>query len=383
MNLNPPESGILLGRVDVPGVGPSVAAIRGGAVVDITSVQAATCRDICEMGDPAAHVAETEGRRLGSLAEISANSVESADAEVGARFLAPCDLQVVKACGVTFAGSMVERVIEERAGGDPSLAESIRERIGRRIGTELRNISPGSARASEVKEALIREGLWSQYLEVGIGPDAEVFTKCPVLSSVGPGAKIGIHPESRWNNPEPELVLVVNSRGRIVGISLGNDVNLRDFEGRSALLLGKSKDNNASSAVGPFIRLLDNDFTLDDVRRMSIRMRVEGRDGFLLDDTCRMGEISRDPEELVSQTLNANHAYPDGFVLFCGTPFAPTEDRDVPGEGFTHHIGDIVSIEAPEIGCLRNEVDVCASCRRWDFSASHLMRNLAGRGLLR
>ena len=383
MNLNPPNSGTLLGRVDVPGVGPSVAAIRGDAVFDITSALAPTCRDICEMDDPAAHAAEAEGRRLGSLAEIAANSVETARSGAGAKFLAPCDLQVVKACGVTFAGSMVERVIEERAGGDPSLAESIRERIGRRIGAELRNINPGSARAGEVKEALIREGLWSQYLEVGIGPDAEVFTKCPVLSSVGPGAKIGIHPESRWNNPEPELVLVVNSRGRIVGVSLGNDVNLRDFEGRSALLLGKSKDNNASSAIGPFIRLLDDEFTLDDVRRMSIRMRVEGRDGFALDDTCRMEEISRDPEELASQTLNSNHAYPDGFVLFCGTPFAPTEDRDVPGEGFTHHIGDIVSIEAPEIGCLTNEVDVCGSCRRWDFSASHLMRNLAGRGLLR
>ena len=383
MNLNPPKSGTLLGRVDVPGVGPCVAAIRGDSVFDITSASAPTCRDICELGDPAAHVAGAEGRRLGSLAEISANSVESAGTAEGVGFLAPCDLQVVKACGVTFAGSMVERVIEERAGGNPSLAEDIRERIGRRIGTELRNISPGSVRAGEVKEALIREGLWSQYLEVGIGPDAEVFTKCPVLSSVGPGAKIGIHPESRWNNPEPELVLVVNSSGRIVGVSLGNDVNLRDFEGRSALLLGKSKDNNASSAIGPFIRLLDSDFTLDDVRRMAIRMRVEGRDGFVLDDTCRMAEISRDPAQLVSQTLNVNHAYPDGLVLYCGTPFAPTEDRDAPGEGFTHHIGDTVSIEAPEVGCLTNEVDVCGSCRRWDISASHLMRNLAQRGLFR
>ena len=383
MNLKPPKSGNLLGRVEVTGVGPCVVAIRGDTVFDITSTLSATCRDICELEDPATQVADAEGRQLGSLCEISANSVESVGTADGIRFLAPCDLQVVKACGVTFAGSMVERVIEERAGGDPSLAENIRERIGRRIGTELRNISPGSARAGEVKEALIREGLWSQYLEVGIGPDAEVFTKCPVLSSVGPGAKIGIHPESRWNNPEPELVLVVNSSGRIVGVSLGNDVNLRDFEGRSALLLGKSKDNNASSAIGPFIRLLDSDFTLDDVRRMAIRMRIEGRDGFVLEDTCRMAEISRDPEELVSQTLNANHAYPDGLALFCGTPFAPTEDRDVPGEGFTHHIGDTVSIEAPEIGCLANEVDVCGSCRRWEFSASQLMRNLAQRGLLR
>ncbi len=382
MKLNPPNSAVLLARVEVPGIGPSVATIRDNTVFDITSDRAPTSRDICELDDPARHVAKSDGAPLGSLSEISANSVETGHPTTGVRFLAPCDLQVVKACGVTFAGSMVERVIEERAGGDPALAEDIRRRIGERIGTELKNINPGSARASEVKKALLREGLWSQYLEVGIGPDAEIFTKCPVMSSVGPGAKVGIHPNSRWNNPEPELVLVVNSNGRIVGVSLGNDVNLRDFEGRSALLLGKSKDNNASSAIGPFIRLLDRNFTLDDVRRMDIRMRIEGKDGFVLDDTCRMAEISRNPEDLVKQTMNMNHSYPDGFVLYCGTPFAPTEDRDFPGEGFTHHVGDTVAIEAPEVGRLVNEVDLCGSCRRWDFSASHLMRNLAQRGLL-
>ena len=382
MNINPPNPATLLARVEVPEVGPCVATIRGGTVLDITSSQAPTSRDVCELDDPAGYVAAIEGSQIGELSEIAGNSVESATADDDARFLAPCDLQVVKACGVTFAGSMVERVIEERAGGNPALAEDIRERIGKRVGAKLRDIVPGSRHAAEVKDVLIREGLWSQYLEVGIGPDAEVFTKCPVMSSVGPGAKIGIHPESRWNNPEPEVVLVVNSVGRIVGVTLGNDVNLRDFEGRSALLLGKSKDNNASSSIGPFIRLLDDSFTLDDVRAMTIRMRVEGKDGFLLDETCNMAEISRDPQDLAAQTLNENHAYPDGFVLFCGTPFAPTRDRDQPGEGFTHHVGDIVTIEAPETGRLINEVDFSGNCRRWEFSASHLMRNLARRGLL-
>ena len=382
MNINPPNPATLLARVEVPEVGPCVATIRGGTVLDITSSRAPTSRDVCELDDPAGYVAAIEGSQIGELSEIAGNSVESATADDDARFLAPCDLQVVKACGVTFAGSMVERVIEERAGGNPALAEDIRERIGKRVGAKLREIVPGSLHAAEVKDVLIREGLWSQYLEVGIGPDAEVFTKCPVMSSVGPGAKIGIHPESRWNNPEPEVVLVVNSVGRIVGVTLGNDVNLRDFEGRSALLLGKSKDNNASSSIGPFIRLLDDSFTLDDVRAMTIRMRVEGKDGFLLDETCNMAEISRDPQDLAAQTLNENHAYPDGFVLFCGTPFAPTRDRDQPGEGFTHHVGDIVTIEAPETGRLINEVDFSGNCRRWEFSASHLMRNLARRGLL-
>ncbi len=381
MNFKPPDSATLLARVEVPGTGPCVATIRGKDVLDLTLPGMATCRDICELDDPAAYVAGAAGTALGSVNDISANSDELHD-RGGPRFLAPCDLQVVKACGVTFAGSMVERVIEERAGGNPALAEEIRTRIGSRIGTELHNIIPGSPRAKEIETALRQEGLWSQYLEVGIGPDAEVFTKCPVLSSVGPGAKVGIHPASRWNNPEPELVLVVNSKAKIVGVTLGNDVNLRDFEGRSALLLGKSKDNNASSAIGPFIRLFDGDFTMDDVRSLSIRMRIEGADGFTLEDTCRMEEISRDPEDLVGQTLNDNHAYPDGVVLFCGTPFAPVEDRDKTGEGFTHHIGDVVTIEAPEIGRLVNTVDLSPACRRWEFSASHLMQNLAGRGLL-
>ncbi len=383
MNINPPSPATLLARVEVPEVGPCVATIRGDTVLDITSNEAPTSRDVCELDDPSGYLAAIGGNPIGELSEIARNSVESATADDGARFLAPCDLQVVKACGVTFAGSMVERVIEERAGGNPALAEDIRERIGKRVGAKLRDIVPGSSHAAEVKDVLIREGLWSQYLEVGIGPDAEVFTKCPAMSSVGPGAKVGIHPDSRWNNPEPEVVLVVNSVGRIVGVTLGNDVNLRDFEGRSALLLGKSKDNNASSSIGPFIRLLDDSFTLDDVRAMTIRMRVEGKDGFVLDETCRMTEISRDPQDLAAQTLNENHAYPDGFVLFCGTPFAPTRDRDQPGEGFTHHVGDIVTIEAPETGRLINEVDISGNCRRWEFSASHLMRNLARRGLLR
>ncbi|MDT1060865.1 fumarylacetoacetate hydrolase family protein [Paracoccus sp. CPCC 101403] len=372
-------SGLWLGRVWLPKMqGPAVVTLRDGQVIDITAKGAATVSEICEMADPAAHVRDAAGVALGPLDQIAAGRV--GDLSV-IHFLAPCDLQAVKACGVTFARSMVERVIEEKAGGDPARAEAIRTRIGAVIGDSLRNIRAGSEEAVRVKEALIAEGMWSQYLEVGIGPDAEVFSKAQVLSSVGPGAEIGLHPISTWNNPEPEIVLAVSSAGRIVGATLGNDVNLRDVEGRSALLLSKAKDNNASSAIGPMIRLFDAGFSLDDVRRAELALRVEGPDGFVLNGHSSMSQISRDPEDLVRQTVGRHHQYPDGFMLYLGTLFAPTEDRDAKGEGFTHKLGDIVTISAPGLGRLTNTVRLSTECPQWSYGISALMKNLAARGL--
>ncbi|UUP19837.1 fumarylacetoacetate hydrolase family protein [Nitratireductor thuwali] len=371
-------SGVYLGRVERPGIGPAVVTLRDGHLVDITSKAAPTVRDAMEMDDPAGFVRQADGEALGTVEEVCASTLSGQ----GVRWLAPCDLQAVKACGVTFAGSMVERVIEERAAGDPALAQSIRERIGGAIGKSLRDLKAGSPEAAAAKKALIAEGLWSQYLEVGIGPDAEVFSKAQVLSSVGWGADIGLHPVSKWNNPEPEVVLAVNSRGAILGATLGNDVNLRDVEGRSALLLSKAKDNNASCAIGPMIRLFDGRYMLDDVRRAELDLRVEGEDGFTLDGHSSMSEISRDPEELVAQTIGRHHQYPDGFMLFLGTLFAPTKDRDHEGEGFTHKLGDRVVISAPDLGALSNTVRLSTECPPWTFGAAALMRNLAMRGLL-
>lgn len=371
-------SGVYLGRVERPGIGPAVVTLRDGHLVDITSKAAPTVRDAMEMDDPAGFVRQADGEALGTVEEVCACTLSGQ----GVRWLAPCDLQAVKACGVTFAGSMVERVIEERAAGDPALAQSIRERIGGAIGKSLRDLKAGSPEAAAAKKALIAEGLWSQYLEVGIGPDAEVFSKAQVLSSVGWGADIGLHPVSKWNNPEPEVVLAVNSRGAILGATLGNDVNLRDVEGRSALLLSKAKDNNASCAIGPMIRLFDGRYTLDDVRRAELDLRVEGEDGFTLDGHSSMSEISRDPEDLVAQTIGRHHQYPDGFMLFLGTLFAPTKDRDHEGEGFTHKLGDRVVISAPGLGALSNTVRLSTECPPWTFGAAALMRNLAMRGLL-
>ncbi|MCA8881395.1 MAG: fumarylacetoacetate hydrolase family protein [Rhodobacteraceae bacterium] len=374
------RNGLFVGRMWSPEAGgPAVVTLRDGALVDITSRAAPTLRDICEMDDPAAHVRGAAGTLVGPLSAIAAEMPGTPDRP---HLLAPCDLQAIKACGVTFARSMLERVIEERAAGDPSRAQEIRARIGSLIGGSLRNLRAGSPEAAEVKAALIREGMWSQYLEVGIGPDAEIFSKAQVLSAVGHGADVGLHPSSRWNNPEPEVVLAVNSRGRIVGACLGNDVNLRDVEGRSALLLSKAKDNNASCAIGPMIRLFDGGFGLDAVRRAELTLTVTGTDGFRMAGRSSMSEISRDPETLVAQTIGRHHQYPDGFMLFLGTLFAPVQDRDSPGEGFTHKIGDVVEIRAPGFGLLRNTVRLSTDCPEWTFGASHLMRNLAARGLI-
>ena len=379
-------SGTFVGRAWRPDVhGPAVVVVRDGNLIDITSRRFPTLSRLLEHDDPAAAVGrDTPGTLLGSLAEISRNSAagkgDAADTEP--RLLAPCDLQVIKACGVTFARSMIERVIEEMADGDPARAQQTRERVVAIIGDSLRDIEAGSEQAERVKQALIEEGMWSQYLEVGIGPHAEVFTKGPVMSAVGYGACVGLHPVSQWNNPEPEIVLAVDSRGRIKGATLGNDVNLRDLEGRSSLLLGRAKDNNASCAIGPLIRLFDETYGLDDVRRAELELTIEGTDGFNLTGHSSMREISRDPLELVSQTIGPHHQYPDGFMLFLGTMFAPVEDRDVPGEGFTHKLGDVVTIADTGLGSLRNTVRLSTECPQWTFGVSALMSNLAGRGLL-
>jgi fumarylacetoacetate (FAA) hydrolase family protein len=372
------DGGLFVGRVwrDAVG-GPAVVTHRDGKVVDITARAAPTVRDIFELDDPAAHVRNAEGVELCDVAPL----LESG-AVPGVRLLAPVDLQPVKACGVTFARSMIERVIEERAAGDPDRAAAIRDRVAALIGDSLRNLEAGSPAAQRVKAALIEEGLWSQYLEVGIGPDAEVFSKAQVLSSVGHRSDVGLHPISRWNNPEPEMVLVIDSRGRVKGAALGNDVNLRDVEGRSALLLGKAKDNNASCAIGPFIRLFDAGYSIDDVRSADLDLTVVGEDGFVMEGRSSMALISRDPLNLVAQTIGRHHQYPDGLALFLGTSFAPIKDRDAPGAGFTHHVGDIVTIASEKLGTLVNRVRLSTECEEWTFGIAHLMRNLARRNLL-
>ena len=383
-NLLPDDSftGTLIGRAWLPGAiaGPAVVAIREDGVYDLSSI-AATVSTLLERDEPATLVQRTAGRRIGSVDEVLRNTVVTPD-ETKPYLLAPCDLQVIKAAGVTFADSMLERVIEEQTRGEPGRALEVRSRVRSLIGDDLGSVVPGSAQAMKLKALLIEQGLWSQYLEVGIGPDAEVFTKAPVLSAVGTGAEIGIHPGSEWNNPEPEVVLAVNSHGKIVGAALGNDVNLRDFEGRSALLLGKAKDNNASCAIGPFIRLFDKTFSLDDVRAQEVELLVEGDDGFVMRGSSSMKRISRDPQDLAEQTLSDTHQYPDGFMLFLGTLFAPTDDRGEPGRGFTHQVGDIVTIRSSQLGVLRNRVNTSDKVKPWRFGLRALITNLAARGLL-
>ncbi|TXR49301.1 fumarylacetoacetate hydrolase family protein [Phyllobacterium endophyticum] len=378
-----PSSGVLVGRAKLPGHAyPRIVTIRDGGVFDITSRNAPTVRDIAELDDPASYVAGAPGARCGDVSQIIENSwSENYDPELPA-LLSPIDLQAVKASGVTFVASLLERVIEEQAKGDKARADSLREDVLKLIGADLSKIVPGSPAAMQVKEALIARGVWSQYLEVGIGPDAEIFSKGQPMSTVGFGADVGLHPISSWNNPEPEIVLVISSTGRIVGATLGNDVNLRDVEGRSALLLGKAKDNNASGSVGPFVRLFDSDFTIETVKSAELSMRVEGEDGFVLDGHSNMAKISRTPESLVEATIGRHHQYPDGLVLYLGTMFAPVKDRDGPGKGFTHKMNDIVSISTPSLGTLSNRVRLSTECAPWTYGASHLLRDLAKADLL-
>jgi len=377
------ERAMLVGRMHVPALGgPVLVRVTAQDVLDLSAV-APTARDLFELSDPAGAVrAAGNVPRIASTADVLANCAEAARNPALPWFLAPCDLQAVKAAGVTFVSSMLERVIEEQARGDPAKAERVRAAVVGIIGENLRSVRPGSPEALRLKDALIAQGVWSQYLEVGIGPDAEIFTKTQPMASVGTGADIGIHPKSAWNNPEPEVVLAVNSSGRTVGATLGNDVNLRDFEGRSALLLGKAKDNNASCAIGPFVRLFDGHFGMDDVRCADIALTVDGPDGFSLKGSSSIAQISRDPLDLVAAALNENHQYPDGLVLFLGTMFAPIEDRYGPGQGFTHAVGDIVTIATPTLGALVNRVEHTDRIAPWTFGTGALMRNLAKRRLL-
>jgi len=388
LSLNPTSTlptdataGTLVGRVWRPGIGPSVVAIRHDGVFDISRAFA-TMRDLCESADPAAGVAAAQGERIGELAAILANTVEAARDTTKPWMLAPIDLQAVKAAGVTFAISLLERVIEEQARGAPERAAAARAEVESALGGKVEGLKPGSPQAMELKKLLQQKGLWSQYLEVGIGPDAEIFTKSQVLAAVGTGMSIGVLASSTWNNPEPEVVVVATSKGKIVGATLGNDVNLRDVEGRSALLLSKAKDNNASTAIGPFVRLFDQTFSLDDLRKTRVALTVTGTDGFILEGASDVGKISRDPQDLVSQMIGRHHQYPDGAVLFLGTMFAPVKDRDAPGMGFTHHPGDVVTIAADKLGALTNVVTTSDQAPEWTFGVGDLMRNLAKRGLL-
>lgn len=378
-----PADGIFVGRARTSEAAhPLVVTVRDGEVVDITSTAAPTVRDLCDLKDPAEYVRSAKGKPIGALADIAANSFEAGRDAKKPILLSPVDLQAVKASGVTFVVSLLERVIEEQARGSAEKADAIRADIAGLIGHDLSKLKPGSPEAIEIKAKLIARGAWSQYLEVGIGPDAEIFTKCQPMASVGFGADVGLHPVSTWNNPEPEIAMIADGSGRIVGATLGNDVNLRDVEGRSALLLGKAKDNNASAALGPFIRLFDDTFSIADVKRATVRLSVEGEDGFSLEGASSMAEISRSPEELVKAAMGPHHQYPDGLALYLGTMFVPSKDRGEKGKGFTHKIGDIVTISSEKLGALTNRVLLSPDCPHWTYGASHLMRDLAKANLL-
>jgi len=486
------KEGTFVGRVWRADVnGPSVVKLDNeGYLVDITT-SFPTVSALCEQENPAEAVKAVTGERIGKLSDILATTARHTKKDDKPYLLSPIDLHAVKAAGVTFAESLVERVVEKMAGGDRDKALGIR--IGvlsdiatilkkdgalqtlavlrqrydalqgqadngealRTLGVEVAQLRsesinfketpPGSKPALQIRDLLIMKfaafkideavhkyanddpaaaelvraqltrrfkqvtdavnsgkeegfsdatlkeirdflsglgtGAGKSYIEVGLGPKAEIFTKAQPMSSVGHGADAGYLEESKWNNPEPEVVLVTNSRKEIVGAALGNDVNHRDIEGMSELLLGECKDQNASCAVGPFIRLIDKtSFKQEDIDTMKVEVHVKGTDGFELYSDSSMEKISRKPEELVNQMFK-QHQYPDGAVLFCGTMFSPVKDRDEPTKGFTHKVGDHVTIRSDKLGSLTNRMDYTQNVEPWIYGVGKLMQNLAERGV--
>lgn len=397
------KEGSFIGRVwrsDIQPEGPSVVALdKDGYLVDITT-SFPTVSKLCNQEDPAAAMREAlernKGNRIGRFSEILANTPLHAQKKGKPYLISPADLQAVKAAGVTFADSLIERSVEKLAGGDPAKADNIRKDIHAVIRgkmglaetdeIDLSKMKPGSPQALELRDYLIDKGLQKSYLEVGLGPDAEIFTKAQPMATVGHGAHAGVHPGSKWNNPEPEVVMVAGKSGKAVGAALGNDVNCRDIEGESELKLGECKDQNASATMGPLIRLFDKSFTLDDVRTMDVGLEVSNaEDGYKVDAVSSMSKISRDPQnELLAQTF-AHHQYPDGALLYCGTMFAAAmvpRDKEHPEKGFTHKYGDVVTITSSKLGSVTNVMQSADLCPKWEVGAGALMENLAERGLL-
>jgi len=372
-------AGTLVGRALFPGVfpGPCVVAIREDGVHNISGT-VPTMAQLLNAPNPLATLQRALRNcvYLGPLESLLENSTPSTHDPLKPYLLTPIDLQAVKAVGLTFVNGLLQRFADDN-GGAATVAK-----MEKAAGVALGKILPGSEEAARLRTALMEDGLWNDTLEVGFGPDVELFTKAQPLSAVGTGAEIAVLPTSKQTFAEPEVVLMLNADGKICGATLGCDMTARDVEARSLLLLGRAKDQNATCAVGPFIRLFDQTFSLPNVQGMNLTYAFEGADDAVFTDTGSMDQIGRGLITLARQVVNEHHGYPDGVALFTGCMFKAPSSRGASDTPFTHQVGDVVIIKASPLGTLINRVNTTDKVRPWSFGMSDLMANLANRQLL-
>jgi len=263
-----------------------------GSITDLTGAGLSNLAELLECESPESRLSSFN---LSTLPRHSATSV---------RLLPPVDRQEIWAAGVTYQRSKKARMEE----------------------------SDFSATA---------------YDRVYDAPRPEIFFKSLPEKVAGPGDPVGIRKDASWNVPEPELALVINSVGRIVGFTIGNDMSSRDIEGENLLYLPQAKVYDRSCAIGPVILV---GTTESEIRECVISMTIHRDEACVFQGETSLNHIKRPFEELAGY-LCRSQSFPTGAILLTGTGV-------VPGDHFTLHAGDLIRIDVTGIGRLENHVIV-------------------------